>query len=68
MEGCSRSANCRIKIPAIFRENTWNVFPRMSKIVFIYYTISRETPNDVVREPCLGNTRQKHGLYLHKLK
>jgi hypothetical protein len=38
------------KFPRYF-EKYLKIFPGMSKFVFIYSTISRETPNDVVRNP-----------------
>jgi len=42
-------ANCRAKILSIFRGNL-DIFSGIAEI-FIYFTISRKTPNDVTRIP-----------------
>jgi hypothetical protein len=49
-EDYSSIANCRTKIPAIFR-GIFGIFRGISIFLFIYSTISRGTPDDVLRNP-----------------
>jgi hypothetical protein len=46
----SSTANCRTKISAIFR-GIFGIFRGVSKYLFIYSTILRGTPDDVLRNP-----------------